>query len=41
VVLKDIWGAGDREVEAVSRWILDALVEAALRQAAAKPQRRR
>jgi AcrR family transcriptional regulator len=41
VVLKDIWGASGREVETLSRWMLDALVESSLRQAAAKPQRRR
>jgi AcrR family transcriptional regulator len=35
VVLKDIWGASGREVETLSRWILDAMVETALRQAAA------
>ena len=40
VVLKDIWGAKDREVEALSRWVLDAFVETALRQAAATPRRR-
>ncbi len=33
VVLKDIWGAKDREVEAIARWILDALVDAALQEA--------
>ena len=30
VVLKDIWGASDREVEAIARWMLEALVAAAL-----------
>jgi AcrR family transcriptional regulator len=30
VVLKDMWGLKDREVEAVSRWVLDALIDAAL-----------
>jgi AcrR family transcriptional regulator len=35
VVLKDIWGAGDREVESLARWMLDAIVTAALRDAAA------
>ena len=30
VVLKDMWGMKDREVEAVSRWVLDALIDAAL-----------
>jgi AcrR family transcriptional regulator len=31
VVLKDIWGASDGEVEAIARWMVDALFEAALR----------
>jgi len=31
VVLRDIWGARDREIQAIARWIADALVEAALR----------
>jgi AcrR family transcriptional regulator len=31
VVLKDICGASDRETEAVVRWMMDALVDAALR----------
>jgi AcrR family transcriptional regulator len=30
VVLKDMWGLRDREVEAISRWVLDALIDAAL-----------
>ena len=30
VVLKDIWGASDREVEAIARWMLEALVGKAL-----------
>lgn len=34
VVLKDIWGASDREVETLARWMLDAIVTAALREAA-------
>jgi AcrR family transcriptional regulator len=33
VILKDICGASDRETEAVVRWMMDALVETALRQA--------
>ena len=32
VILKDICGASDRETEAVVRWMMDALVDAALRQ---------
>ena len=31
MVLKDICGASDRETEAVVRWMMDALVDAALR----------
>ena len=33
VVLRDIWGARDKEIQAIARWIADALVEAALRDA--------
>lgn len=33
VVLKDIWGSGDREVEEIARWMVDALIDAALREA--------
>jgi len=40
VVLKDIWGASGREVETLSRWMLDALVETSLRQAATPARRR-
>jgi AcrR family transcriptional regulator len=42
VVLRDIWGARDREIQAIARWIADALVEAALRDADRhhKPARR-
>ena len=32
VVLKDIWGASNREVEAIARWMLEAVVTAALAQ---------
>ncbi len=42
VVLKDIWGASDRETESLARWMLDALVQHALREApAAAPRPRR
>jgi AcrR family transcriptional regulator len=34
IILKDICGASDRETEAVVRWMMDALVDAALRQKA-------
>lgn len=33
VVLKDIWGADNREVEEVARWMLEALIAAAFREA--------
>jgi len=34
VILKDIWGLPDREVERIALWMADALIDAALRQAA-------
>jgi AcrR family transcriptional regulator len=30
VILKDIWGIGDREIEAITIWVVDALLDAAL-----------
>ncbi|HEX2543184.1 MAG TPA: helix-turn-helix domain-containing protein [Caldimonas sp.] len=35
VILKDIWGASDRELERVVLWMADALIDAALRESAA------
>jgi AcrR family transcriptional regulator len=35
VVLKDIWGCDDREVELIARWMVDALIDAAMREAPA------
>jgi len=32
VILKDIWGLGDREVERTALWMADALIDAALRE---------
>ncbi len=42
VVLKDIWGSSDREVQAVTRWVADALIDAALKggRAPARPSAR-
>ncbi len=34
IVLKDIWGVSDREVERIALWMADALIEAALRESA-------
>jgi AcrR family transcriptional regulator len=34
VILKDIWGASNREMEATALWMADALIDAALRDAA-------
>jgi AcrR family transcriptional regulator len=31
IVLKDIWGSSNREVDEITRWMADALVDAALR----------
>ena len=36
VILKDIWGVSDREVERTALWMADAMVDAALREAAAR-----
>jgi AcrR family transcriptional regulator len=43
VILKDIWGVGDRELEGIGLWMADALIDAALRQseAAAAPAARK
>jgi AcrR family transcriptional regulator len=35
VVLRDIWGSSDKEIEGIARWIADALVDTSLRDAAA------
>ncbi len=42
IVLKDIWGASEREVERTALWMADALIDAALKDAAlaAKPAAR-
>jgi hypothetical protein len=36
IILKDIWGLPDREVERIALWMADALIDAALRQARAE-----
>ena len=41
VILKDIWGLPDREVERVALWMADALIDAALRDAGHVPARGR
>jgi len=41
VILKDIWGLPDREVERIALWMADTLVDAALREAQASPAPRR
>jgi AcrR family transcriptional regulator len=41
VILKDIWGAPDAEVEAVARWMVEALTRHAMREAPAAASRRR
>jgi AcrR family transcriptional regulator len=40
VILKDIWGLPDREVERIALWMADALIDAALRESAPAPRRR-
>jgi hypothetical protein len=39
VVLKDMWGMPDREVERIALWMADAMIDAALREAQAAPVR--
>ncbi|MBZ8139510.1 TetR family transcriptional regulator [Rubrivivax gelatinosus] len=41
VVLKDIWGLADAEVDAIVAWMADALVTTSLREAEAAPPARR
>ena len=41
VILKDIWGLPDREVERVALWMADALIDAALRESGHVPARGR
>jgi AcrR family transcriptional regulator len=48
IILKDIWGLPDREVERIALWMADALIDAALRDAsgdaapvASKPRSRK
>jgi AcrR family transcriptional regulator len=41
VVLKDIWGLHDREVERVALWMADAVIDAALRESHGAPRTRR
>ncbi len=38
VILKDIWGLPDREVERIALWMADALIDAALRESKAAPK---
>ncbi|HSW09024.1 TetR/AcrR family transcriptional regulator [Aquabacterium sp.] len=39
VILKDIWGLPDREVERIALWMADALIDAALRESDKPPGR--
>ena len=41
MILKDIWGLPDREVERTALWMADALVDAAMREAALQPAPRK
>lgn len=40
VILKDIWGLPDREVERTALWMADALIDAALRDSGVEPEPR-
>jgi hypothetical protein len=41
MILKDIWGLPNREVERIASWMADALVDAAVREAAGGQAARR
>ena len=41
VILKDIWGLSDKEVERTALWMADALIDAALRESNIEPESRR
>ena len=38
VILKDIWGLPDRDVERTALWMADALIDAALRESGVEPE---
>jgi acetyl esterase/lipase/AcrR family transcriptional regulator len=38
IILKDIWGLADREIERVALWMADALIDAALQEALPTPR---
>ncbi len=38
IILKDIWGASNRDAERIALWMADALIDAALRDAAQAPR---
>ncbi len=40
VILKDIWGLPDREVESIALWMADALIDTALREAQNLPAKK-
>ncbi len=39
VILKDIWGLGDREIQRIALWMADCLIDAALREAGGEDRR--
>lgn len=41
IILKDIWGLGDREIQRIALWMADSLIEAALREAQPAGRRRK
>lgn len=41
VVLRDIWGASNKEIASIARWIADALVDTALRESGANGHARK
>jgi AcrR family transcriptional regulator len=41
IILKDIWGLGDREIQRIALWMADSLIDAALREAQPEGRRRK
>jgi AcrR family transcriptional regulator len=40
IILKDIWGLGDREIHRIALWMADSLIDSALREAQPEGRRR-
>jgi AcrR family transcriptional regulator len=41
IILKDIWGLGNREIERLALWMAEAFIDSALRETSTAPRRRK